>query len=383
MAKQYLRDAVNPDGLMAITRKETTMNLEEIIGYDALWESAMKCQRNVRWKPSTKQFIINAPEEIERMHGKIANGLWKNGRPKPIQITYPKRREGPSIPFRDRVYQRSINDNLLYPEMTRHFIYANCACQRGQGTKLARKLLKKYLWNHYCHYGTDGYILQIDIKGYYPNMRHDVVESCFGRYIHGRVFNMICDVLDSQYGGDVGYNPGSQMVQIAGISVLNDIDHYIKERLHIRHYLRYMDDFALIHRDRKYLEDCLEQIKIRLAQIGFTVNNKKTKIIPLRNGWRFLGFDYRLTDTGKVLMFVPGERVRHERKKLRRMVAKCKRDEIERSKIDQCYASWKAHAAQGNSYKLIQRMDEYYRQLWSDDNEGYKKRSDADATSTA
>lgn len=125
------------------------------------------------------------------------------------------------------------------------------------------------------------------------------------------------------------------------------------------------------------------QIKIRLAQIGFTVNNKKTKIIPLRNGWRFLGFDYRLTDTGKVLMFVPGERVRHERKKLRRMVAKCKRDEIERSKIDQCYASWKAHAAQGNSYKLIQRMDEYYRQLWSDDNEGYKKRSDADATSTA
>lgn len=338
--------------------------INQIIGYDALWESAMKCQRGVRWKPSVKQFIINAPEEIARMHDKLARGEWKNGRPRPILITYPKRREGLSIPFRDRVYQRSINDNLLYPEMTRHFIHANCACQQSKGTSYARKLLRKYLWNHYCHYGADGYILQIDISGYYPNMRHDIVKRCFGRYIHGQAFDMICDVLDSQYSGDVGYNPGSQMVQIAGISVLNNIDHYIKERLHVRHYLRYMDDFVLIHPNRKYLAFCLEQIKIRLAQIGFTVNDRKTKIIPLRDGWRFLGFDYRLTDTGKVLMFVPGEAVKHERRKLRRMVAKCKRGEMQRAKVDQCYASWKAHASQGDSYKLLQRMDEYYRDLW-------------------
>ena len=49
---------------------------------------------------------------------------------------------------------------------------------------------------------------------------------------------MVCNVLDSQYAGHVGYNPGSQMVQIAGISILDDLDHFIKEQLHEKYYIR-------------------------------------------------------------------------------------------------------------------------------------------------
>ena len=156
------------------------------------------------------------------MEDQLKDGTWKNGKPRTIEIKYPKKREGLSNPFRDRVYQRSINDNALYPQMSKHFVYANCACQKGKGTDFTRKLVKKYLWNYYCHYGNQGYVLQIDIHGYYPNMRHDKVSDCFHKGADPETHEMSMNVMDDQYCGDIGYNPGSQMVQIAGISLLDE-----------------------------------------------------------------------------------------------------------------------------------------------------------------
>lgn len=340
------------------------MNYEDIISFEALWESSTKCQRGVRWKPSVKQFIINAPEEVMRMSDKLKSGEWVNGKPREIQILYPKKRDGLSISFRDRVYQRSINDYALYPEMTKHFIFDNAACQKGKGTSFARRRIKEHLRRFIRKHGRNGYVLQIDIHGYYPTIPHDAVKNCFGRYLEDDVFRAVCDVLDTQYYGDVGYSPGSQMVQIAGISLLNDIDHYIKERLHVKHYLRYMDDFTLLHEDKEFLERCLIAIESRLNDIGFEINHKKTAIRKLKDGFRFLGFDYRITETGKIIMTVNSASVEHERKKLYRMVQKCKRGEMDRAKADECFNSWKAFAMEGNSYRLIERLNKYYDDLW-------------------
>jgi len=340
--------------------------MERIIDYDALWVSAMKCKCGVLWKPSTKHYNLNAVEETHRMTKKLEDGSWKNGMPKPIKILYPKVRDGLSISFRDRVYQRSINDNVLYPTVQRSFILDNCACQKGKGIDYARKRLKKHLWNHYSHYGTDGYILQIDIKGYYPNMRHDAVRAKFRRYLDDDVYKAVCNVLDTQYVGDVGYNPGSQMVQIAGISLLDDLDHYCKERLHVKHYMRYMDDILVIHQSKEALAEILEEIRAKLSEIGFEVHDKKTHITPLSKGFTYLGFEYRITETGKILMTLNSANIKHERRKLYKMVKLAKQGEITKEKIDECYKSWKANASKGNSYKLLKRMDEYYDSLWQE-----------------
>ena len=97
--------------------------MKKIIEYDSLYESMMKCKKGVSWKPSVKSFVLNSEENILRMHRQLEEGTWKNGTPKPVLITYPKRREALSIPFKDRIYQRSINDNALYPQMSKGFIY--------------------------------------------------------------------------------------------------------------------------------------------------------------------------------------------------------------------------------------------------------------------
>lgn len=340
--------------------------MENIIGYDALWESGMKCKRCVLWKPSVKHFDLNAVEEVCRMEKKLKNGTWKNGRPRPIKILYPKKRDGLSIAIRDRVYQRSINDNVLYPAVTKAFIIDNCACQKGKGIDFARARIKKHLWNYYTHYGASGYILQIDIKGYYPNMRHDAVKKKFRRYLDDDTYSRVCDVLDTQYVGDVGYNPGSQMVQIAGISLLDDLDHYCKERLHAKYYLRYMDDVMIIMHDKAALERVLEDIAAELRKIGFRLNEKKTHISSLERGFLLLGFEYKMTVTGKVIMSLNSENIRHERKKLRRMVKLAMQGKVTRAKVDECYQSWKANASKGNTFKMIERMDRYYRDLWKE-----------------
>lgn len=326
----------------------------------------MKCKRGVLWKPSTKHYNLNALEETHRMNRKLESGTWTNGKPKPIQIVYPKRREGLSIAFRDRVYQRSINDNVLYPSIQRTFILDNCACQKGKGIDFARKRLKKHLWNHFCHHGTEGYLLKIDVKGYYPNMRHDAVKAKFRRYLEDDVYEMVCDVLDTQYAGGIGYNPGSQMVQIAGISLLDDLDHYCKERLHLKHYIRYMDDILIIHEDKEALVCAKAEIEKQLQKIGFELHKEKTQITPLSSGFAFLGFEYRMTSTGKILMTLNSANIKHERKKLKRLVELAKRGEITREKADECFKSWCANASKGNTYKLIQRMKKYYNDLWKE-----------------
>ena len=340
--------------------------MENIIEYDALWESGMKCKRCVLWKPSVKHFDLNAVEEVYRMEKKLKNGTWKNGKPRPIKILYPKKRDGLSIAIRDRVYQRSINDNVLYPAVTKAFIIDNCACQKGKGIDFARARLKKHLWNYYTHYGASGYILQIDIKGYYPNMRHDAVKAKFRRYLDDDTYERVCDVLDTQYVGDVGYNPGSQMVQIAGISLLDDLDHYCKERLRTRYYIRYMDDILIIMNDEAALTGVLKDIEAELRKIGFRLNEKKTHISSLERGFLFLGFEYKVTETGKVIMSLNSGNIKHERRKLRRMVKLAKLGKITKSKVDECYNSWKANAEKGNTFKLIERMDRYYRDLWKE-----------------
>ena len=304
------------------------------------------------------------------MCDKLESGKWTNGKPRPITIMYPKKRDGLSIAFKDRVYQRSINDNVLYPAVQRSFILDNCACQKGKGIEFARKRLKKHLWNYYCNHKTEGFILQIDIKGYYPNMRHDAVKTKFRRYLNDDVYDAVCDVLDTQYKGDVGYNPGSQMVQIAGISLLDDLDHYCKERLHVRHYMRYMDDILIIHHDHEALEDILKGIKHKLGEIGFEVHDKKTHITPLSKGFTFLGFDYRITSTGKVIMTLNSANIKHERKKLYKLVKLAKEGRITKEKADECFKSWCANARKGNSHNLLMRMTTYYDDLWKGYSDG-------------
>lgn len=146
--------------------------------------------------------------------------------------------------------------------------------------------------------------------------------------------------------------------------MLSPLDHFIKEKLRIKFYLRYMDDFIMIHEDQSYLEYCRAEIQKFLAKGGFELHPRKTRIQHVTDKLTFLGFDYLLTSTGKVVMLVSSEAVKRNRKKLFRMVQKVKRGEMPRSKVDECFKCQLDHLRKGNSFKLLQRYCAYYKSLW-------------------
>lgn len=344
--------------------EEISEELEKVVGYDALYESMLRCKRGVIWKDSVARFLHNAPLEILKLSNEFKTGTYQQRPVRKFEITTPKRREVIGVAFRDRVFQRSLNDNVVYPKIIRHFVYDNSACQAGKGTSFARERLHCFLQRFYRKHGRNGYVLQCDILGYYPNIRHDVAEAEILKYFSPEIQQLIKAGLTCQGEGGNGYFPGSQLVQIVGMATLNPLDHYIKERLRIKFYTRYMDDFLLIHEDGEYLVECCRQIAAELAKIGLKLHPKKTKIFPLTERIRFLGFYHFLTPTGKVVMLVDPQNIKQQRTRLKRLVRKAQREEITREKVDQCYESWRAHAKQGNSYQLLKRMDKYYKGLW-------------------
>ena len=138
------------------------------------------------------------------------------------------------------------------------------------------------------------------------------------------------------------------------------------EQTEAEDYGRYMDDSTLFHPSREYLENLKLINEKYLASKGMEFNQKKTKVFSIKDGFTFLGFKYRLTDTGKVIMTVSSEKVKERRRKLRKLVRKAKRGEITKAKVDDCYQAWRSHASKGNSFHLICRMDEFYKSLWND-----------------
>ena len=168
--------------------------------------------------------------------------------------------------------------------------------------------------------------------------------------------------------------PGDQTIQNVGIAALDDLDHFIKERLRIKYYIRYMDDFVLMHPNEEYLNYCLREIKRILAKQSMTINPIKTEIQPIANPIIFLGFKYRLTESGKVIIHADPRKIKHERKKLKRMAAhvmtgkpimkKKKAISLSKHDVDAHFRAYKATIRFGNSRKLIYNLNRYYNSLW-------------------
>lgn len=112
------------------------------------------------------------------------------------------------------------------------------------------------------------------------------------------------------------------------------------------------------------LYDSMHKCKKGVIWKGLEFNPKKTKVFCITDGFTFLGFKYRLTDTGKVIMIIDPKNVKERCRILRRLVRKAKRGELTKAKVDECYYAWRNHASKGNSFKLLQRMDKYYKSLW-------------------
>lgn len=340
---------------------------EKICSFEELYKAIFICKRNVMWKDSVAGFVKNALVNCYNLHQELMNDTYKLSPYSVFVVHEKKTRTIVSTRMRDRVVQRSLCDNYLTEYLTKSFIYDNCACLPGRGTDMARNRLKCHLQRFYRKRGLNGWVLKVDIHDFFGSTSHDVVKAAVAKRIPDQwVREQVYRIVDSftHIAPDRGMGLGSQITQLVQLAVLDDLDHYIKEVLRIKGYVRYMDDFILIHEDKNHLRYCQQEIIRILADLGLEVNEKKTGIQPVRNGIHFLGFSFRLTDTGKVLQTVLHKKVSKERRKLRKLVDRVNAGEMTKQHVDECYQAWRAHVEKGNCQSLLSRMDSYYVNLY-------------------
>lgn len=197
-----------------------------------------KCQKGVLWKDAPTKFsVANGLVNLYILCTDLENDRYDLSPYGHFTIYEPKERPVTSTNFRDRVVQRSLCDNYLYDALTKSFIRANCACQTGKGTSDARDLLVRYLHEAFRHYGTNVAYLKGDIKDFFGSTKHSVAKIQANKVVSDEwVMQEICRIIDSfEKNGDhtIGMGLGSQITQLLQLSVLNELDHFIKERLKI------------------------------------------------------------------------------------------------------------------------------------------------------
>jgi hypothetical protein len=198
------------------------------------------------------------------------------------------------------------------------------------------------------------------VRKFYPSVDHGILFRLLERRIRDRRVLALCrailesgaGILESEYelswfpGDDLfmpfarrrGLPIGNLTSQLFGNVYLNELDHYVKETLGCRRYLRYMDDFAVFGNDPRTLGLVKRYVGEFLAGLRLTLRREKTRVWQTSDGVEFLGFrvypGHRLVRKATVYRYG-----RHLRRLCRRQV-------------HASLTAWFGHTCHANSFRL-------------------------------
>lgn len=323
--------------------------------FGKMYRSLKKCCKNVRWKTSVTQYEVNGLKNTAKVTAEINSGKYKLLPYQEFQIHEPKERHITATRIRDRQVQRSICDTVVYDSITRSFIADNSACQKGRGTQYAIDRLKEHIRRYYRKHGTEGYFLKCDIHHFFESLDHNIIKAQLRKRITNEHYlNMLYDIIDS-FPGEKGIGLGSQVSQLLALMYLDEMDHIIKEKLHIKYYIRYMDDFILVDHNREKLSYSLAELRKYLDTLGLSLN-KKTTLQKLSQGVIFLGWKFILTDTGKVVLKPDKRKLTAKRRKLRGIKRQQAAGNLSEKDVMQIKQGMIAHLQHGNARRVIEQI---------------------------
>lgn len=331
-----------------------------VTDYGNLYRAYKDAKRNKSYNGSCARFQMMSLEGIHMLKEQLERQTYNMAPYNAFKIYEPKERLIESCAFKDKVVQHVFCDNILHPRLKGEFIRTNYAGQIGKGTDYGRECLKEQMLTFYKSHGLNGWILKCDIRKFFYSIDHEVVKDIVDYFFDDGYTTWLNHLfIDSVE--HLGLPLGNQATQIYALLMLSGIDHMVTGELGIELYGRYMDDFYLIHHDKKYLEWCLEHIRVMVESLNLELNGK-TQIVPFKNGLKFLGFHHYVTKDGKYIRKFPSEKKRAAKKKIKNMAKKVRCGRMTKEKFYERYKSWKNHALKGNCIKLCHEMDKLVEQ---------------------
>ena len=155
----------------------------------------------------------------------------------------------------------------------------------------------KRIWNNY-------YILKMDVRKYFDSINKNILLKILKRKIKDKDLMWLINEILFANKREVGLEIGNYTSQMFANIYLNEIDFYIKNKLKVKYYCRYLDDSVLMVKTKEEAKYLLEKIKTFLKDNLELELNEKTQIFKSSQGVNFCGYkinEYRLKirDKGK------------------------------------------------------------------------------------
>ena len=305
----------------------------KICSSENLWNAYLRARKGKRRTIACANFEVNVEAHLFEIKEQLLRGYYK---PKPYKMMFirdPKLRPIVISDFGDRVVHQAIY-HILGPFYERSYIDQTYSCLINRGT---HKALLHYLKATRAY----KYRLHLDIARYFPSIDHQILKNIlFAKLKDKRVRHLIHTIIKSSEGlymkksiitiwrkqaeekGQLFVPPkkytglpiGTLMSQWWANQYLNEMDHYIKRVLKIKHYQRYMDDHTLFSNSANQLKEAHQQIQDWLTTRRKLALNPKSKgVRPSKEPSVYLG--YRISPAGLCVGPIARKRMKQRIKK--------------------------------------------------------------------
>lgn len=253
-----------------------------------IWRSWFAFRKGKKPTSELNYFQYYLEKNLYNLFIDLNSGRYHHGGYRKFIVCDNKRREISVADIRDRVAHRLIYDylNKIYDKT---FVYDAWSCRVGKG--LMGAVERIHLFLKHC---PNGYVWKCDIKKFFDSIDHKILIKILSSKIKDeKTLILLEKIIESfQYspGSRRGMPIGNLTSQIFANIYMNEFDRFIKYQLKPKAYLRYGDDFILIHRDMGKLKSHRDEAVEFLNNIlKLRINFKNDKIIKISDGLKFLG----------------------------------------------------------------------------------------------
>ena len=325
------------------------------------WENLVLAWQKARKGKTNRLYVIEFEKEVEMNLIDLQEELkFKTYFPKHLQtfiLRDPKTRVISKSDFRDRIVHHAIV-NILEPIFDKGFIYDSCANRKGKGNLFALKRFNFFLNKVTKNKTTRAYCLKADIKHYFQEVDKEILYDLIKRKIYDhKVLDLIKQVINTNSKtqrererelSKKGMPLGNLTSQFFANIYLNELDYFVKHKLKAKYYVRYVDDFIILHNSEKQLESWKEQINNFLKkELKLELHKQKSKVILLSKGVDFVGF--RNFYHHKLLR-------RRNIRKIYHKIKQFEKNEMNYSFMMEIFQDWNAYAKWGNTLKIRRKV---------------------------
>ena len=327
---------------------KTYKNLfEEVCSFENLLKAAKNAQKGKRFTAGVLDFNYHLESNLLTLRDELLTGKYMPGDYRTFYIFDPKHRKISAAPYRDRVVHHAVC-NVLVPIWDRKMIHDNYACRKDKGTHKAIQRFTQYARRY-------EYVLKCDIRKFFDSIDHATLKRLLFKQIHDQRLNVLLSKIIDSTNSAIGLPLGNLTSQWFANMYLNHFDHYLKETLRCKGFIRYMDDFVIFSASKEELREIKPKIIEYLQQIHLSLHDRKCKTWSVVDGVGFLGF--KVYPTHRVLLKKNVHRVKRRFAYFQRAF---KTGTISMETIRISVASWLGHMKWGDTYRLKQNLLERF-----------------------